>query len=766
MFLLNQKERRFDLQVEGGRIFSLQAETDYDYNKWSIAFLNCKSVAMKPLDAKIIGEKFWKPEFQKEIRIKEQESFLMRSCFSYQLHASEIRMLNSFFEAKEYNANKVIFNKGDTDSIFYMVLNGQVNILYEDKSSNESILDEISSMKLLCTKTKGDFISLSSLHPNKGRIVSCIAQTNCELLQLTSSNLDKYLLKKPSHLQFIEKIIGKNLTYYKSLSLFNNVTDLNLRYISLLLEYQSFFHETLLYEKNDVKNDTLYLIIKGIIASTSMKVQVVDQLNNISKNNSRSNTPLSRFRHLDDHNQCISPIVTTTSDEVILSNSPLINQEEDQDDIITHNIIKQYKTNDLIGHTSTILNISRIETLITLDQSLVYELKKSRLSNFLKYIGKDIQSYIHLSVKDHIVHLLYNNNVAFFQSIPKNYLLYFASLIDINTYHENMILYKEHDSHLDYFYILIDGQVKLTQQRSYQQHDMVVQLTTLSKAGDYFGEISLLKTIPRIATATCITNKVILARMNQLDFNTFFKVVPSAVSDFELKLARKQCNLAAILYHPIGIDFFSKFLQLEYSDENIDFWLICRIFKHLKAHQYTRYYEDDHDDNHHYQIPYNDLSLINLFYKYHQDDIQDSQEIADYNTDIELYIPANNIPKLMKQKIAAKKRKRERLKNRHLISLIPITQVQQSINHEIDEKHQDSFVNISDDYSDKKIIQPDLTIDISSPKLPKRTAPKLISNNTTAKKQSIHIKTTSIAELNSVVKNVEKITNIIIIIKK
>jgi hypothetical protein len=56
----------------------------------------------------------------------------------------------------------------------------------------------------------------------------------------------------------------------------------------------------------------------------------------------------------------------------------------------------------------------------------------------------------------------------------------------------------------------------------------------------------------------------------------FFEACPEALSDFHVKLARYDITLQTLIYHEEGRKYFTKYLQSEYSEENIKFWKVWR----------------------------------------------------------------------------------------------------------------------------------------------------------------------------------------------
>jgi hypothetical protein len=87
--------------------------------------------------------------------------------------------------------------------------------------------------------------------------------------------------------------------------------------------------------------------------------------------------------------------------------------------------------------------------------------------------------------------------------------------------------------------------------------------------GNYFGEASLIQDAPRAATVTAVTRCAVVS-LTKANFEEFFRHCPEAFSNFQVKLARYDVKLNHLLFHPIGMDLFTKHLIAEHSEENIN----------------------------------------------------------------------------------------------------------------------------------------------------------------------------------------------------
>eukprot|EP00479_Gromia_sphaerica_P011038 TRINITY_DN5287_c0_g1_i2.p1 TRINITY_DN5287_c0_g1~~TRINITY_DN5287_c0_g1_i2.p1 ORF type:complete len:177 (-),score=35.89 TRINITY_DN5287_c0_g1_i2:171-701(-) len=123
-----------------------------------------------------------------------------------------------------------------------------------------------------------------------------------------------------------------------------------------------------------------------------------------------------------------------------------------------------------------------------------------------------------------------------------------------------------------HFYIIAYGTVSVSTKNN-------GQITTLGP-GKYFGELALASTAKRRATVTTVS-KCILLTFQKADFDTFLEQVPEAAADFHIKVVN-DVSFGMLLHHAIGLECFTKFLESEYSDENIKFWVAVQGFKKLE----------------------------------------------------------------------------------------------------------------------------------------------------------------------------------------
>ncbi len=107
-----------------------------------------------------------------------------------------------------------------------------------------------------------------------------------------------------------------------------------------------------------------------------------------------------------------------------------------------------------------------------------------------------------------------------------------------------------HSLCLCFFLLCVPGVLVGEMRVLIQKPDGKVEEVARMSAGKYFGEIALVRDAPRTATVVSSKRSVLLM-ISKENFVRFFARVPEAIADFEVKLARADCHLKSVLYHPI-----------------------------------------------------------------------------------------------------------------------------------------------------------------------------------------------------------------------
>lgn len=106
---------------------------------------------------------------------------------------------------------------------------------------------------------------------------------------------------------------------------------------------------------------------------------------------------------------------------------------------------------------------------------------------------------------------------------------------------------------------------------------------TLEK-GKYFGELALVREEPRAATVI-VAEKSVLMSITKESFTQFFAEAPEGIAVFQAPFLKEEISCRTLLHHPQGNKFFSEFCKLEFSEENINFWVECNDFRNRSEHE-------------------------------------------------------------------------------------------------------------------------------------------------------------------------------------
>ncbi len=246
----------------------------------------------------------------------------------------------------------------------------------------------------------------------------------------------------------------------------------------------------------------------------------------------------------------------------------------------------EFQPGMLFGEIGLVMDIPRTAAIIASKDSVLLELTRDGYSQFKSIIAAgasdgstaadfQLEKLIKVRVAEHFR----KYKVPFFQAIPDNKYATLASFCEIIQLPAGDCVFQEGDPGKA-FYMLAHGEVKVSVvkiEKDGKKH--VLDLTRMGP-GKYFGEVALVTESPRTATITCTKPSVLLV-ITKANFELFCKEAPEAVADFEIKLARYNVQLRSVLYHPVGMKYFTEHVKQEYSEENIDFWRECRDFRHL-----------------------------------------------------------------------------------------------------------------------------------------------------------------------------------------
>ena len=101
---------------------------------------------------------------------------------------AELELIAGYVTHEEADKGKVIFQEGEPGNFMLIVLDGRISIY---KSSEHG-------RQLLSSEMKGRIVGEMAVLDHEPRSATCVAETDCELLILTSANLTKMGLERPT----------------------------------------------------------------------------------------------------------------------------------------------------------------------------------------------------------------------------------------------------------------------------------------------------------------------------------------------------------------------------------------------------------------------------------------------------------------------------------------------------------------------------------------------------------------------------------------
>lgn len=225
------------------------------------------------------------------------------------------------------------------------------------------------------------------------------------------------------------------------------------------------------------------------------------------------------------------------------------------------------------GEISMLVDIPRTASITAVEDCLLLELRKKDCQNMLR-LAPELRDGFDQLMKERTAEHFRRYNIPFFTSIPADHYSYLAQLCSIDHYSPNSVIFTEGEPG-EAFHIIAYGDVSVRAKKG----DNDIELCRMGP-GKYFGEIALVRPINRTATVVTVS-RVVLLSITKDKFNEFFQLCPEALSDFHVKLARYDIELNKLIYHPLGRDYFTRYLKQEFSEENIKFWMEAKSYKEI-----------------------------------------------------------------------------------------------------------------------------------------------------------------------------------------
>lgn len=223
----------------------------------------------------------------------------------------------------------------------------------------------------------------------------------------------------------------------------------------------------------------------------------------------------------------------------------------------------RFSQGEFFGEIGLMMEIPRTATVVANEDSLLLQLQKRDLIQFFT-LAPEIKPAFDADLKIKIAEQFRKYDVPFFRSIPDDRYSELATLCTIQEYEEGEIIFEEGEIG-NGFYMIAHGYAQV-----------IITLEGVKSPiidmgpGKFFGEIALVRDSPRTATVKTLSRCVLLT-ITKDNFEVFFNLVPEALTDFQVKLARYDVSLKVILNHKLGLAYLHRYLKLEHSIENLEF---------------------------------------------------------------------------------------------------------------------------------------------------------------------------------------------------
>ena len=101
---------------------------------------------------------------------------------------AELELIAGYVTHEEAGKGKVIFQEGEPGNFMLIVIDGRIGIYKGSEHGRQ----------LLSSEMKGRIVGEMAVLDHEPRSATCIAETDCEMLILTSSSLNKLALERPT----------------------------------------------------------------------------------------------------------------------------------------------------------------------------------------------------------------------------------------------------------------------------------------------------------------------------------------------------------------------------------------------------------------------------------------------------------------------------------------------------------------------------------------------------------------------------------------
>ena len=172
-------------------------------------------------------------------------------------------------------------------------------------------------------------------------------------------------------------------------------------------------------------------------------------------------------------------------------------------------------TGDSFGETALIEKGPRTASIITMSQTAVFEISRE---GFEKFLASNAENREKITGKIRLGKMLLASSIFSFMS--QKQISYLIKNLKPEKIKEGTIVFKQGDEG-DKFYIIQEGSIHL------ERYDNSLKtLDIILKPGSFFGEMALVKNIPRTATAEAVSDSLLFS----LDKESFCTIIGSTLS--------------------------------------------------------------------------------------------------------------------------------------------------------------------------------------------------------------------------------------------
>ncbi|GAB5355994.1 hypothetical protein AAMO2058_000252800 [Amorphochlora amoebiformis] len=228
-------------------------------------------------------------------------------------------------------------------------------------------------------------------------------------------------------------------------------------------------------------------------------------------------------------------------------------------------IVKTLEPGIMFGEVALMLKgIPQTTSVRAVEDSLLLALEEHTFRAFLEITKLNMG----IIARAKLVAMFQDAEIPFFENIPRKTFIDLARVCTLTRYEPGEVIFREGDKG-DRFYMVSYGEVEVS---------VGGKAVAYIMQGGYFGEIGVVVEAPRTATCTASSRSIILS-VDKEGFQKFFAGRPAQLAEVELKIAGHRAHMRSVLYHERGVELFREFLESQYAEEHVDFWLQARSFR-------------------------------------------------------------------------------------------------------------------------------------------------------------------------------------------